>query len=174
MRKAPTANSVAIFLCLATYGLTASPPAAANATNGTLTVDGKPVQITNAYAYVDKTFNEGKDAVVIVLSDAPVPGDAVQDNYARKKLVESGTLHYVELMVGSDKKAIHYEVQHNRFGVMMQPGGDDSDHVFEATTLDGTTITGRTRTTSSQKSFDDVPYSYDITFSARIAPAKQP
>jgi hypothetical protein len=173
MRKAVVANSVAVCLCLAAFGLTASPLPAADATKGTLVVGGKPAEITHAYAYTDKSFNEGKDVLVVVLSDAPIPSEAVQDDYARKQLVAAGKLNYVELMVGSEKQEIHFEVQHKRFGMMMQPSGDDSDHVLEVKTLDGKTIAGRARTTSPQKSFDDVPYSYDITFSAQIAPAKQ-
>ena len=170
-------NPIVACLILGALALLASPVVAANAPKGTLTVDGKPVQITNAYAYFENTYNDGKVekvAVVVVLSDGPVPDDAVQNEYLRKQLVEAGKLNYVELLVGSDKKAMHYEVQHKRFGVMMQPGGDDSDHVVETTTLDATTIAGRTRTASSQMSPDDVPYSYDISFSAPIAQAKQP
>ena len=37
---------------------------------------------------------------------------------------------------------------------------------------DGKTIAGRARTKSPQKSFKDVPYTYDITFSAAIEPKK--
>jgi hypothetical protein len=173
MRKAVAANSVAMSLCLATFGLMASPLAAADATKGTLVVGGRPAEITHAYAYADKSFNEAKDVVVVVLSDAPIPSEAVQDDYARNQLVAAGRLNYVELLVSSEKKGIHFEVQHKRFGMMMQPSGDDSDHVLEVKTLDGKTISGRARTTSPQKSMDDVPYSYDITFSAQIAPAKQ-
>jgi len=45
--------------------------------------------------------------------------------------------------------------------------------VLEVKTLDGTTIAGHARTVFPQKSLDDVPYGYDITFNAQIAPAKQ-
>ena len=173
MRKALAAHSVAVCLGLAAFGLTASPLAAADATKGTLVVGGKPAEITHAYAYADKSFNEGKDVVVVVLSDAPIPAEAVQDDYARNQLVAAGKLKYVELLVSSEKKEIHFEVQDKRFGIMMQPSGDDSDHVLEVKTLDGNTVAGRARTTSPQQSMDDVPYSYDVTFSAQIAPAKQ-
>lgn len=174
MRKALAANPVAVWLGLAAFGLLAAPLTAADAAKGKLVVDGKPVEITHAYAYLDKTFNEGKDAMMVVLSDAPITSETVQDDYARKKLAEAGTLHYVELMVNSDKQEIHFEVQHNRFGMMMQPGGDDSDHILEVKTFDGKTIAGHARTVAPQKSYDNVAYSYDITFSAQIAPAKQP
>jgi hypothetical protein len=42
--------------------------------------------------------------------------------------------------------------------------------VFDAKTFDGRTIAGRARTKSPQTSFEDVPYSYDITISAAIEP----
>jgi hypothetical protein len=173
MKRRFLANPIAACLGLATCALLAAPLAAADGTKGKLTVGGTPVEMTYAYAYFDKTFNEGKDTVVVVLSDAPLPADAVQNDYARNKLVEAGKLSYVELMVSPEKREIHYEVQHKRFGMMMQPSGDDSDHVLEVKTLDGKTIAGHARTVSPQKSLDDVPYSYDITFSAQIAPGKQ-
>jgi len=159
-------------LCLLVPVLGASAAAAADNASGKLVVDGKAVELTHVYAYMDKTFNEGKDAVVVVLADAAIPPEAVRDGYARNKLVSAGALHYVELLVVSGKQ-VHYEVQHQRFGMMMQPSGDDSDHVLESKGTDGKTVTGRARTTSSQKSLDDVPYGYDATFSATVAAEKQ-
>ena len=173
MKERFLASPVAVCLGAATCALLAAPLFAADGTKGKLTVGGTPVAMTYTYAYFDKTFNEGKDAVVVVLTDAPLPADAVQSSYARNKLVEAGQLSYVELMVSPEKQEIHYEVQDKHFGMMMQPSGDDSDHVLEVKTLDGKTIAGHARTVSAQKSLDDVPYSYDITFSAEIAPAKQ-
>ena len=157
-------------LCLLVHALGASAAAAADTASGKLVVDGKAVELTHVYAYMDKTFNEGKDAVVIVLADAAIPPEAVQDAYARNKLVSAGTLHYVELLVVAGKQT-HYEVQHKRFGMMMQPSGDDSDHVLEGK-ADGKSVTGHARTTAAQKSLDDVPYSYDVTFAATVAAGK--
>jgi hypothetical protein len=54
----------------------------------------------------------------------------------------------------------------------MPEGGGSTYHVFEAKTFDGKIAAGRSRTTAPQKSFDDVPYSYDVTFSAAIEPMK--
>ena len=48
--------------------------------------------------------------------------------------------------------------------------GYTSEKTFEAKNFDGKTIGGRARTTTVQKSFDGLPYSYDITFSAAIIP----
>jgi hypothetical protein len=145
---------------------------AADSATGKLVVGGKTVELKHVYAYMDKTGNEGKDAVVILLSDATVPPAAVQDDYARKKLVSAGTLRYVELLIVSGKQ-VHYEVQHQGFGYMMAPGGDDGEHVLEMRAGDGKTVAGRARTMGAQKSMDDVPYSYDATFAAAVAAAKQ-
>ena len=166
------ANRVAVLLCLA-FGLAAAPLAAQESAKGELLVGGEKAGITHAYAYADKNFSTGEDTVVVVLTDAPLPADAVQDEVARKKLVAAGTLHYVEVLLDAKKQALHYEVQHQRFGMMMEPGGGDGDHVVEVKTFDGKTVAGRARTMSAQQSLDDVPYAYDITFTAPVAPRKE-
>lgn len=168
----PIRKCLTACFCLLVPILGVSAAAAADSASGKLVVDGKAVELTHVYAYMDKTFNEAKDAVVVVLADAAVPPEAVQDGYARNKLVSAGTLHYVELLVVSGKQ-VHYEVQHQRFGMMMQPSGDDSEHVLEVKVTDGKSITGRAHTTASEKSLDDVPYSYDATFAATVAADKQ-
>ncbi len=160
-----------LIMCLCLIASMARTPAAAAADSATgkLVVGGKSVDLTHVYAYLTKT-SDGKDAVIVLLSDGLVPAEAVQNDYARKKLVDAGTLHYVELLIASGKQ-IHYEVQHQRFGMLMQPGGDDTEHVFVAKAGDGKTVAGRARTTEPQKSPDDVPYSYDVTFAAAVAAA---
>ena len=167
--KAPLLKSVVPSLCLAAFALWAPAALAADSATGKLVAGGKSVDLAHAYAYAEKT-SEGKDAVIVLLTDTAVPPAAVQDSYARQKLVRAGTLHYVELFIASGKQ-IHYEVQHQRFGMMMQPGGDDSEHILEIK-AGGKTIAGHARTTGAQKSVDDVPYSYDATFTAAVAAAK--
>jgi len=171
--KMPLRKGLTACLSLLLPVLGSSAAAAADSVSGKLVVDGKAVELTHVYAYMDKTGNEGKDAVVVVLADAAIPPEAVQDGYARSKLVSAGTLHYVELLLVSGKQ-VHYEVQHKRFGMMMQPSGDDGDHLLEGKAPDGKSVGGRAHTTSSSlKSLDDVPYSYDATFSATVAAEKQ-
>jgi hypothetical protein len=165
--KTTLSTCVALCLCLAASGLWVPAAMAADGAAGKLVVDGKTVELKHAYGYLDKTGNEGKDAVVILLSDIAVPPAAVQDEYARKKLVSAGTLHYVELLIVSGKQ-VHYEAQHQRFGYMMEPSGDDSEHVLEIKAGDGKSVAGRAHTTGAQKSVDDVPYSYDVTFAAAV------
>jgi len=145
--------------------------AAENRVDGQLVVDGKPVKMTNAYAFAQKGFfDDKKQDVVLLFCDAPVPPDAVRDPFARNELVKSGKLHCVEQTIDESGQVINYKVQHARFGV--PEGGGSTEHVFEPKTFDGKTAAGRSRTKSPQKSWDDVPYEYDITFQTTIEPKK--
>ncbi|NDP43754.1 MAG: hypothetical protein GZ089_13705 [Aromatoleum sp.] len=147
-----------------------APAVAQNRAEGKLAVAGQSVAITQVYAYATEGFFDRKKLdIVVLLCDAAVPAAAVRDVFARKALTDAGKLHCVRLVIDSDKQVINFEVRHDRFG-SRQPGGGSTEHVFEARTFDGKTIAGRARTRSPQKSFDDVPYEYDITFSAVIEP----
>jgi hypothetical protein len=144
---------------------------AENRVEGELVVDGKPVKMTRVWAFAQKGFfDEKKQDVVVLMCDAPLAADAVHDPFARTDLVKAGKLHCVEQTIDEGGQVIHYKVQHERFGV--PEGGGSTYHVFEPKTFDGKTAAGRSRTTAPQKSFDDVPYSYDITFSTSIEPRR--
>jgi hypothetical protein len=156
-------------------GLAASsmmPVAAQNRAEGKLEVDGKPVAITQVYAYAKEGFfDKKKQDVVVLLCDGAVPAPAVRDVFAYKDLIATGKVHCVRQTIDADKQVINFDVGHQRFGSMGENGGS-TEHVFEAQTFDGKTIAGRARTKGPQKSFKDVPYTYDITFSAAIEPKK--
>jgi hypothetical protein len=139
---------------------------------GKLEVDGKPVAITQVYAYAKEGFfDKKKQDVVVLLCDGAVPAPAVRDVFAYKDLIATGKVHCVRQTIDADKQVINFDVGHQRFGSMGENGGS-TEHVFEAQTFDGKTIAGRARTKGPQKSFKDVPYTYDITFSAAIEPKK--
>ncbi|HWZ71401.1 MAG TPA: hypothetical protein VN326_07970 [Casimicrobiaceae bacterium] len=165
----------AIVTQIVALGVVASwmaPAAAQNRAEGKLDVDGKPVAITQVYAYAKEGFfDKKKQDVVVLLCDAAVPAPAVRDVFAYKDLVAAGKVHCVRQTIDADKQVINFDVGHQRFGSMGENGGS-TEHVFEAQTFDGKTIAGRARTKSPQKSFKDVPYTYDITFSASIEPKK--
>ena len=144
---------------------------AGNRVEGQLVVDGKPVEMKHVYAFAQPGFfDEKKQDVVVLMCDAPVPPDLVRDPFARMDLVKAGKLHCVEQTIDEGGQVINYKVQHSRFGV--PEGGGSTEHVFEAKTFDGKTAAGRSRTTAPQKSWDDVPYAYDIEFSAAIEPRR--
>ena len=144
---------------------------AENRVEGELVVDGKPVKMTHVWAYAQKGFfDEKKQDVVVLMCDAPLAAAAVHDPFARMDLVKAGKLRCVEQTIDESGQVINYKVQHERFGV--PEGGGSTEHVFEPKIFDGKTAAGRSRTTAPQKSWDDVPYAYDITFSAAIEPKK--
>jgi len=162
---------VAITISAALTMLTGVSAVARAEVSGQFVVDGKPIKITHAYAYATKGFfDPKKQDVVVVLCDAEVAPATVHDFMARRDLSKAGKLHCIEQTIDSDKKVINYKVQHERF--KMPESGGSTFQVFEAKTLDGKTIAGRSRTTAPQKSFDDVPYTYDVTFSLPIEPLK--
>jgi len=156
---------------LATLALAALPAVAANSAKGTFTVGGKAIQITQVYAWAEKGFfDPKKDDVVVLMCDAPVPAAGVRDPFGRRDLVKAGKLHCVQQTIDAKKQVINFKVEHSSF--QMPESGGSTEQVFEATTFDGKTIAGRAMTKSPQKSFEDIPYTYDITFSAAIEPKK--
>ena len=159
-------GAFALALCAAFLSRRA---AAEDSARGSLVVDGKPAAIAHVYAWARKGFfDEKKQDVVVLMCDAPVPPEARRDPFARADLVKAGRLRCVEQTIDAAGQVINYKVEHSGFGV--PEGGGSTEHVFEAKTFDGRTAAGRSRTRSPQKSFDDVPYSYDVTFSAAIEP----
>lgn len=172
MKRSTLAKAIACGLLLGMCALATLPARAQNRAEGKLEVNGKTLAIAQVYAYaVEGFFDKKKQDVTVLLCDAPVPAAAVRDVFARKELADAGKLHCVQQVINAEKQVINFEVRDKGFG-SRPPGGGSTEHVFEAKTFDGKTIAGRSRTKSPQKSFDDVPYSYDITFSAAIEPRK--
>lgn len=144
---------------------------AENQVKGNFTVAGKPIPITHVYAFAEKGFfDPSKDDVVVLMCDAEVPPAGVRDPFERRALYKSGKLHCVQQTINSEKQVIQFKVEDSHF--QMPESGGSTYQVFEAKTFDAKTIVGRSYTKSPQKSFEDVPYTYDITFSAAIEPKK--
>jgi hypothetical protein len=172
VKEIKVAEHLAQLVALAIAALAMAPVSAQNRAEGKLDVDGKPVAITQVYAYAKEGFfDKKKQDVVVLLCDAPVPAPALRDVFAYKDLIATGKVHCVRQTIDAEKHVINFDVGHERFGSMGENGGS-TEHVFEPQTFDGKTIAGRARTKSPQKSFKDVPYTYDITFSAAIEPKK--
>jgi hypothetical protein len=172
MKKNVAAERLVQLGTLAVVAMWALPAGAENHADGKLIVAGKPVAITQAYAYAKEGFfDKTKQDVVVLLCDTPVPPASARDVFARKALFVAGKAHCVQQIINSDKLVINFEIGHEAFGKRGE-GGGSTEQVFEAKTFDGKTIAGRAYTKGPQKSFDDVPYSYDISFSAAIEPKK--
>jgi hypothetical protein len=104
----------------------------------------------------------------VLLCDAVVPTAGIRDAFARGDLVKADKLHCVQQTISTEGQVINFKVEHSKFG--MPESGGSTEQVFEAKARDEKNISGRASTKSAQKSFDDVPYTYDITFDAVIEP----
>jgi hypothetical protein len=167
--KRNIATIFAICIGIVMFAVTIAPVGAENTANGKLTVDGKTIEIKHVLAFSRPGFfDKKKKDTVVLMCDAPVTPEAAKDPFGISDLVKAGKLHCVRHTIDADKHVISYEINHNRF--KMTVSGGSTYEVFEPKTFTSSFIAGRSRTTAPQKSgFDEVSYSYDITFSADIA-----
>lgn len=157
---------------IATVAVAAAGAAAADTVKGSLVVAGKAVAVAHGTAQLEKGFfDETKDDVVVVLCDTQVPVGSTKEMFARMEMVDAGKAHCVENTINANNQVINFTVRHN--GFKMKPSGGSTSMVFEPKVKTATRIEGRIRTTEPQKSFEDIPYSYDITFSLPVAPRQK-
>ena len=151
--------------------LQASPAAGADGkAEGTLAVAQAPVKLSHAYAAAQKGFFDGKvDDVLVLLTDVPLSGAALTDPFERRKMEKEGKLRSVEAVIDAKGQPINVTVRDKAFGGPPVSGGSTED-LFEPKTNDGKTIAGRLHRNKPGTSFDDVPFTYDVTFSAPVAP----
>jgi hypothetical protein len=80
----------------------------------------------------------------------------------------AGKLHCLEVTIDAAKAPISVTLRHS--ALKMPQSGGSSYEVFEAKTFGGKTIAGRFYRRQQGMTFDDVPYTYDVTFEAPNAP----
>jgi hypothetical protein len=138
--------------------------------DGTLTVGKSSVPLTHAYAAAQKGFfDEKSDDVLVLLTDVPLSGSALADPFERRKMEKEGKLRSVEAVINAKGQPINVTVRDKAFGGPPVSGGSTED-LFEAKANDGKTIAGRLHRNKPGASFDDVPFTYDVTFSVPVAP----
>jgi hypothetical protein len=134
---------------------------------GQLIVDGKPAKVAYAYASAQPGFFDEKTVDTrVLLTDVPLPGKALEDDLTRINLVKQGKLHSLEVTINAKPQPISVTVRHPAFKVP-QSGGSTEDG-FEAQVFDGRVVEGRVFRKSPGKSFEDLEYTYEVTFSAAI------
>jgi hypothetical protein len=136
---------------------------------GQVTVGGKPTTLTYAYATATTGFfDKKKDDVVVILSNVPLDQKAIADDFTRMDMVRAGTLTSVEVTVDASKAPISITIRH----ALLKPAqsGSSTFDKFEVKTFDTKAIAGRVYRTAPGVSFADIPYNYDVTFEAAIAP----
>ena len=160
---------------IAAFGLLASPAARAadGKADGTITVNGTTTKLSYAYARAVKGFfDKTKEDIEVVLSDVPLEGKAVEDQFERMHMADAGKLHAFEITIGADGKPISTAFRHNGFK-KASPSGLSSEDVFTKKVFDGKTVEGRYKSAKQHEFFGET-YSFDVAFKAEITRAAKP
>ncbi|HKB70116.1 MAG TPA: hypothetical protein VKH46_04680 [Thermoanaerobaculia bacterium] len=137
--------------------------------SGTLTVDGKAIELP--HAYLDET---DPDEPIVVLSDQPLPPDAIP--FIPEKLVEEKQLHAVAFSFSRREGKLT-----NTFGKLYAPGHEigvglgrveDGNVSLTVGLIDDSGIEGRIATVKPVK-LSYIAYSFDLAFRAPAAKAKK-
>lgn len=143
---------------MAADGEADSTPVAGKA-EGTLTVNGKTLNVAYAYAKSVPGFADP--------SDVPLDAAALADDLARVQLAQQSKIHAFEITIDASGMPISTAWRHNGFQGPM-PSGLSSDDVFTKKVLDGKTVEGSYKSGPNDEFFGNT-YAFDVTFSAEIA-----
>ncbi len=159
-------TSLAFFAAL---GLLSAPAARAadGKAEGTITVNGKTTKLAHAYARAVKGFfDKTKEDVEVILSDVPLEGKALEDQFERIHMADAGKLHAFEITFDADGKPISTAFRDNGFR-KASPSGLSSEDVFTKKVFDGKTVEGRYKSAKPHEFFGDT-YSFDVSFRADV------
>jgi hypothetical protein len=156
---------------LLTAALSATPGHTAPAdgtASGTLTVNGKTVQVAYAYARaVPGFFDKSTMDTLVIVSDVPLDATALSDDFARSDLAKAGKLHAFEITIDASGTPISTAWRHDGF-TGPQPSGLSTADVFTKTVLDGKVVEGSYKSAEPAEFFGNT-YSFDVTFRAAVA-----
>lgn len=161
-----TRTALALFAALE---FLAAPPAGAadGKAEGSITVNGKTTKIAHAYARAVKGFfDKTKEDVEVVLSDVPLDGKALEDQFERMRLADEGKLHAFEITIGAEGKPISTSFRHNGFKGP-SPSGLSSADVFTQKVFDGKIVEASYKSAKESEFFGNT-YSFDVAFRADI------
>ena len=125
---------------------------------------GKPFPLNQGVAVADR------DEVKVILCDGPVPVGSVKDDFDRRDLAKAGKVHCLENNISSAGRVTGSTVLVNVF--KMFPSAGSTWMVFDPSGKTAGRISGRIHTTQEHKSFDDIPYSWDVTFDLPVTKPK--
>jgi hypothetical protein len=133
-------------------------------------VNGKATKVSFAYARaVPGFFDKTKKDVEVIVSDVPLEGKALTDQFERIHMADAGKLHAFEITIGDDGKPISTAFRHNGFK-NAAPSGLSSEDVFTKKTFDGKTVEARYKSAGQKEFFGDT-YAFDVSFRADVAHA---
>jgi hypothetical protein len=135
---------------------------------GTLTVNGKTVKVAYAYARsVPGFFDENSKDTQVIVSDVPLEGEALTDEFVRIDLAKAGKLHAFEITIDATGTPISTAWRHDGFDGPM-PSGLSTADVFTKKVLDDKVVEGSYKSAEEAEFFGNT-YSFEVTFRAAIA-----
>jgi hypothetical protein len=149
----------------------AAPLLAADGTaKGTLTVNGKTVQLKYAYAAQrEDPFDKKKTAIQVLITDQQVPADAARDEFKLMEVRDKQHINGVSILVTDDQRIVS--------GGLYSPNLKKMDFVsgvgmqkLELTAMTKDRIAGHVAVPKDD--FFDNVYSYDVTFDAPVGMSK--
>jgi ketosteroid isomerase-like protein len=167
-----TRTILAVLVVFALLAATAAFAADGKA-QGTITVNGKTTKLSYAYARaVPGFFDKKKEDVEVILSDVPLEGKALEDQFERMHMAADGKLHTFEITVNADASPISTSFNHNGFKGP-SPSGLSSDDVFTKKTFDGKTVDASYKSAKQHEFFGNT-YAFDVSFRAEITRKAKP
>lgn len=136
--------------------------------SGTLTVNGKVTKIAYAYArQVPGFFDPSTNDTKVIVSDVPLEGAALTDDFARIDLAKAGKLHAFEITIDASGTPVSTAWRHDGFEGP-EPRGLSTADVFTKIVLDGKVIEGSYKSVEEAEFFGN-HFSFDVAFRAAIA-----
>lgn len=161
-----------VLLVLNCAAIVAAQPASPQSTvSGTFTVNGKTVQLKYVYALIKPDeFHEEKDALYVVLSDAPIEESKLRGMMGLIDPARAGTLHAIEVKFDDEAQPTDGQLYNNNFkdaaNVSVSGMHKFVPRHFEA----GKLIAGKLYVEPQSSFGDEDKWVYSATFSAPIMP----
>jgi hypothetical protein len=152
-----------------TLAMAAMIPAAlmAGTASGTVTVQGQTIEMKYAYAVqIPDFFDKTKMGTRLVVSDAPVPEAALQEDMELMSLSRSGKFNAIQFEFGESRGNVSMFVLSNKLGGSLSVSKNfdpKSIPVFTATKMEGALA-------AEPSKLGGMSYQYNVKFSTPIAP----
>ena len=133
---------------------------------GTITFNGKPKNLTYAYAWKEEDhFTKGQINTVVLLSDAKLTDAQMADRSSRTEAAKVGK--FTGVLVNISPKG---EIETGTFYTAAEDGYFDASgmHKWEKTTLTNSKVAGKLSAPAG--TFFKTSYAYSATFDAPIGP----
>jgi hypothetical protein len=169
--KASAATLIVTALLVVESSCTHAQTGVTNVAQGSITVDGKKTELRHSYTYAYRTLKFDKDVAetLLILSDKPLPPDAVIDKLDRLSAKDKDNIQMIEVTF-SDAKEIEV-VQFRIDGFSTTAFASAFKATFEA--FGAKSQKGRLTTVGEQKSFSN-KYTLDVRFDATATVPRTP